>query len=66
MILGLLLVLLTPFVFFPEIMGDVGVTRASSARNALAVVCILVGSLTALGGLVVLTRRLFHRDRPPA
>ncbi len=33
-IVGVVVMLLTPFAFFPEIMGDVGVTDAGTLRNA--------------------------------
>jgi hypothetical protein len=51
---GCLTVLLTPFVFFPEIMGDVGVTHAGVFRNGAALMSLIVGALLILVGSISL------------
>ena len=57
---GFLTVLLTPFVFFPEIMGDVGVTHASALRNGAALALLIVGAVVVLAGSVSLGWQLLH------
>lgn len=53
---GALVVILTPFVFFPEIMGDIGVAEASPLRNVAALV-VLGLALWSIGtGLLSLAR----------
>jgi len=56
---GTLLVLLTPFAMFPEIMGDRGVTDAGPLRNGAALVLLTSGLIAAGGGMVILVRQLW-------
>ncbi len=49
---GLLIVVLTPFAFFPEIMGDAGVKDPGALRNVMAVVFLLGGMVLLVLGLV--------------
>jgi len=58
---GFLTVLLTPFVFFPEIMGDVGVVDASALRNGAAMTFLIVGAILLLVGSALLGRQLLRR-----
>jgi len=60
---GCWVVLLTPFVFFPEIMGDAGVTHASRWRNGAALACLGLGALAALIGAATFAWRRWRRQR---
>ena len=60
---GLVAVLLTPFVFFPEIIGDAGVRQASPWRNGAALAFLVLGLLAMLAGLVALGGQLRRRPR---
>jgi len=52
LLLSLALLLLTPFVFFPEIMGDVGPRNVPLWRNALGVALLAVAALGIVASLV--------------
>ena len=60
-LVGVLIVFLTPFALFPEIMGDRGVTDAGSLRNGAALVFLTLGFVAAVSGTVSLLRRLLGR-----
>ena len=60
---GVLTVLLTPFVFFPEVMGDAGVTHASALRNGAALAFLVLGALTTLIGAASLGGQLLKKHR---
>ena len=60
---GLLVVALTPFVFFPEIMGDAGIRHAGVLRNATALVSLCAGAFLFLLGFGTFVWR--RRPRRP-
>src|SRR5437762_11449234 len=60
---GYLTVLLTPFVFFPEVMGDVGVTNASRLRNWTALAFLFVGAISAVVGSLMFASQTLRKRR---
>jgi hypothetical protein len=60
---GCAAVLLTPFVFFPEIMGDAGVSDAGPVRNWTASAFLILGAISALAGLAIFARRVLQERR---
>jgi len=58
---GCAAVLLTPFVFYPEIMGDAGVTDAGPVRNWAASAFLLLGAVSALAGLASFARQVLQK-----
>lgn len=63
---GLAAFLLTPFVFFPEILGGAGVRHASLLRNAGAVLALVSGAFAMLLGLVSLAHSWRAAPADPA
>lgn len=60
-IFGGALAFLTPFVVFPEIMGDHGVTEAGQVRNALAITGIALGMMALFAGSLMVAFGVVRR-----
>jgi hypothetical protein len=54
--LGLAVLVLSPFVFFPEIMGDAGPRDVAPLRNYAALAAMILGASAALLGAIATLR----------